>query len=155
MRTLKILALTTLSIMTMVSMATAGSSCSASKSASNASNASTVKLAGASCSYKSAPPSDMSIEAVRMPSGALAVFYTGETEVTVAKLQAQASNGAENFCCGLASSMAKNDNVNVEVVEIANGVMMLVTAETADVLDEYESQYEVAMAAISSEADGE
>jgi hypothetical protein len=51
--------------------------------------------------------------------------------------------------------MAKDENCKVEVAKVSNGVMMLVSAEKAEVLDEYEAQYEIAMAAHAGETEGE
>jgi len=107
-----------------------------------------TKVAGATCSSSktASMPADLAVEAVRMPSGALAVFYTGTSEATVAGIHAKAAKGAAGFGCDLAGSMAGNESCNVEVVNIKNGVMMLVSSEKADILDQYQKQYEVATA---------
>ena len=116
----------------------------------------TVAGTKASCSSKSAAyPADMKVEAVRLPSGTLAVFYTGSTDATVAGLHAKAADGAENFGCDLAGSMAKNESCNVEMTKVANGVMFLVTSEKTEVIDEFHKQYEVAMATPAEETEGE
>ena len=43
----------------------------------------------------------------------------------------------------------------VEVAKVSNGVMMLVSSEKAEVIDEYEAQYVVAMATHAGETEGE
>jgi hypothetical protein len=129
---------------------TAGVGCTASKGA-HAATAGMGCSKMASCVHGAS--ADMRVEAVRLPSGALAVFYTGTTPATVASLQARAEKGAAEFGCDLACAMAKNTSCHVEVANVHDGVMMLVTADKPAVLDEYQAKYEVAMAHTPSEAE--
>lgn len=95
------------------------------------------------------------LETVRMPSGALAVFYHGKNAETVAYLQKSAEGGCQGFACDLAKSLAADENCKVEMAQTKSGVMMLVTAEQTDVVDGYEAQYAAVIASTSGEEQGE
>lgn len=126
----------------------AGAGCS--KSASTA-----MKVAGAGCASKSAGTASVAIETVRMPSGALAVFYNGRSEAAVASLHEKFEAKGASFGCDMASNMAENGDCSVEAAATEQGIMLLVTSEKAEVLDEYQSAYQVASAAHEEANDGE
>ena len=84
-----------------------------------------------------------------MPSGSLAVFYHGQNAETVAFLQSSASEGCSGFVCDMAKSMAADENVTTEIAATETGVMILVTSDSAEVVDGYEAQY----AAVSASQD--
>jgi len=85
------------------------------------------------------------LETVRMPSGAMAVFYHGKNAETVAFLQKSAESGCQGFACDLAKNVAADENCTVEMAKTESGVMMLVTSAKADVVDQYEAQYAAVM----------
>lgn len=134
---------------------------------SSAKAASATKVAGAGCSSSAeatktakagACDSDASsakmavkLETVRMPSGAMAVFYHGKNEASVAYLQKSAEGGCQAFACDLAKSVASDENCTVEMAPTETGVMMLVTAEKAEVVDGYEAQFAAVIAEDGSE----
>jgi hypothetical protein len=105
-----------------------------------------MKTAGAGCSTSMGDHA-VAIETVRMPSGALAIFYNGKNAATVAKLQAGAKENGAKFGCGLAAGVAANENCSVEVANTERGILMLVTSPKAEVLDQVAAQYEVAAVA--------
>jgi len=112
-----------------------------------------MKTAGASCSSKADMANAISVETVRMPSGALAVMYNGSCAASTGFLQASADKGCEGFACSLAQGMAADDNVHTEMAKTEHGVMILVTAKDVKVLDKYEAEY--AMATASQDEAGE
>lgn len=111
---------------------TAGAGCSA--------TGATAKTAGAHCEG-SASAQTVKVETVRMPSGAMAVFYHGTDAETVAYLQSKAAAGCGGFVCGMAKSMAADDHVSTEIAPTETGVMILVTSTDEGVVDGYEAQY--------------
>ena len=135
----------------------------------SAATASTTKVAGAGCSSSATAAvktamggcdsensqakmaKALKVETVRMPSGAMAVFYHGKNAETVAFLQKSAEKGCQGFACDLAKSLAADENCKVEMAMTETGVMMLVTSEKADVVDQYEAQYAAVIASVSSE----
>ena len=134
---------------------------------SSAKAASATKVAGAGCSSSASSAkmaksgecsSDASnakmavkLETVRMPSGAMAVFYHGKNAETVAYLQASAKGGCQAFACDLAKNLAADENCTVEMAKTDTGVMMLVTAEKAEVVDQYEAQYAAVIASVDEQ----
>jgi hypothetical protein len=115
---------------------TAGAGCASSTA---------VKTAGAGCS-SNATAQTVRLETVRMPSGAMAVFYHGTNPEAVAYLQSKADAGCGGFVCDMAKSMAADQHVSTEMAKTETGVMILVTSSDKQVVDGYEAQY----AALSS-----
>ncbi|RKZ15367.1 hypothetical protein DRQ53_09210 [bacterium] len=114
-----------------------------------------VKTAGAGCAGNAAvSPETVQLETVRMPSGSMAVFYSGTNPETVAFLQASAKEGMSGFVCSMAKSMAADENVTTEIATTDTGVMILVTATDSASLDSYEEQY-AALTSGASEEEGE
>ena len=134
---------------------------------SSAKAASATKVAGAGCSSSASSAkmaksgecsSDASnakmavkLETVRMPSGAMAVFYHGKNAETVAYLQASAKGVCQAFACDLAKNLAADENCTGEMATTDTGVMMLVTAEKAEVVDQYEAQYAAVIASVDEQ----
>ena len=114
-----------------------------------------AETASASGCAKSATAGAVQVETVRMPSGALAVFYNGANEQAVEFLQASAEKGCHGFACHLAQSMAADEKCTVEMAETEHGVMILVTAEDPAVVDAYEAQYAAVMSGDTDEEQGE
>jgi hypothetical protein len=104
-----------------------------------------ASASGKSCHYgqTASLPEGLKVETFRMPSGALAVFYTSENVQVVKTLQEKAAGGADNFCCGICREMAQAKDCKVELVPFANGVMALVTAPEAGTIDKFEKQFAV------------
>lgn len=110
----------------------------------------TADAAGAGCSAeKAAMAKAIKVETVRMPSGAMAVFYSGSCEKSTAFLQASAEGGCQGFACDLAKAIAADQNCTVEMAKTQHGVMMLVTSPKAEVVDGYAAKY----AAVLAQAD--
>ena len=112
-----------------------------------------AQTAGASCSSDAKVSAQtVQIETVRMPSGAMAVFYNGTNAETVAFLQSKASEGCSGFVCDMAKGMAADENVATEIAATEHGVMILVTAKS-DVhsVDKYEEQYAAVVASMDDE----
>jgi hypothetical protein len=134
-------------------MQVAGTGCTASAKTASAD----AKLAGAGCSAHAdakvagaaccagASPAKVAMETVRMPSGALAVFYNGADAETISTLQAGVAAKGANFGCGLAGAMAGNENCTVEAANTAHGIMLLVSSEKSELIDEFQQNYAVAM----------
>jgi Fe-S cluster assembly iron-binding protein IscA len=116
-------------------------------SAAGCTAASTASAAG--CSKNATADHAIKLETVRMPSGSLAVFYHGQNAETVAFLQSSANEGCSGFVCDMAKSMAADENVITEIAATETGVMILVTSDSAEVVDGYEAQY----AAVSASQD--
>jgi hypothetical protein len=138
MRTLKILALSTVLVAATASLALAGAGCTKSADAAKASagcSSSAVKTADAGSCNSAAKA--ITVQTVRMPSGAMAVMYTGATAEAVEFLHASAKKGCTGFACDVAKSMASDEHCNVEMAATDEGVMFLVTADDAQVLDQY------------------
>jgi hypothetical protein len=114
--------------------------------------------AGAGCPAAAAAmaanisPSDIDIEAVRMPSGMMAVLYTGKTEAAAKYLAIQAQNGCASFGCPITREMAANEHCKVQMAAVSNGVLVLVQSDDSQVLDGYAKKIEVAMNTTPSEA---
>lgn len=109
-------------------------------------SANAAALADGHCkSAAAAGPADLVMETVRMPSGALAVFYSGETDATIAALQAKAGMSPAEVGCDIAKCMSTNEFCKVEVAKTARGLMMLVTSDKPEVLDGYQERYTLAM----------
>ena len=109
-------------------------------------------VAGAGCSAKTGAAS-VALETVRMPSGALAVFYNGADAATVEHLQTAAALKGASFGCNLAGDMASNENCNIEVANTETGIMLLVTSDQADLLDGFQKDYDVAVANMTKGAE--
>ena len=123
-------------------MKTAGAGCASGAAA---------QTAGASCDSK-ATAQTVQIETVRMPSGAMAVFYNGTNAETVAFLQSKAEAGCAGFVCDMAKGMAADENVATEIAATEHGVMILVTAKSeAGSVDKYEEQYAAVVASMGQE----
>ena len=143
------------------SVKTAGAACGSAATAQTASaegcaSAATAQTAGAGCSSEAgASAKTVQLETVRMPSGAMAVFYNGTDAETVAFLQSKANEGCSGFVCDMAKGMAADENVTTEIAATDTGVMILVTPKS-DVasVDKYEEQY-AAVVASMDEAEGE
>jgi hypothetical protein len=126
---------------------------------SSAKAATATKVAGAGCATSATKTASMGdcestqakmakavkLETVRMPSGAMAVFYHGKNAEAVAYLQKSAESGCQGFACDLAKNLAADENCTVEMAKTESGVMMLVTSEKADVVDQYEARYAAVM----------
>jgi hypothetical protein len=126
---------------------TAGAGCASSA---------TAQTAGAGCaSGANVSAQTVQLETVRMPSGAMAVFYNGTDAETVAFLQSKANEGCSGFVCDMAKGMAADENVTTEIAATDTGVMILVTPKS-DVasVDKYEEQYAVVVASMG-ETEGE
>ncbi len=123
-------------------------SAAAATTASSCASKAAVKTAGASCKAGDAEAASwtqaIQVETVRMPSGALAVFYTGSCEKSTAMLQASAEEGISAFACPLAQGMAADESLTTEMAKTEHGVMILVTAKDEAALDKYEAQFAVA-----------
>lgn len=131
----KLIVPSTLAVMLLALAASAyagGPGCSAGKSA-----------AGKSCHYgqTAALPEGLKIETFRMPSGALAVFYTSDKADVVKAMQEKVAGGPENFSCGLCREMAKSKNCKIELVPFSSGVVAFITSEEPASLDAYEKQF--------------
>ena len=71
-----------------------------------------AQTAGAGCaSDANVSAQTVQLETVRMPSGAMAVFYSGTNAETVAFLQSKANEGCSGFICDMAKGMAADENV--------------------------------------------
>ena len=126
----------------------------ASAKADCASSASAVKTASAEeCASKANVANAIKVETVRMPSGAMAVFYHGTNAEAVSYLQASAEKGCSGFACNLAKGMAADENCKVEMAKTESGVMMLVTSEKAEILDGYAAQYAAVTAPAPTSSD--
>ena len=126
----------------------------ASAKADCASSASAVKTASAEeCASKANVANAIKVETVRMPSGAMAVFYHGTNAEAVSYLQASAEKGCSGFACNLAKGMAADENCKVEMAKTESGVMMLVTSEKAEILDGYAAQYAAVVAPAPASSD--
>jgi hypothetical protein len=116
------------------------------------SSAATAQTAGAGCSSEAkAAAQTVQIETVRMPSGAMAVFYNGTNAETVAFLQSKASEGCSGFVCDMAKGMAADENVVTEIAATEHGVMILVTSAEPATVDKYEEQYAAVVASMDDE----
>jgi hypothetical protein len=122
---------------------TAGAGCS---------SAATAQTAGAGCSSDAKVSAQtVQIETVRMPSGAMAVFYNGTNAETVAFLQSKANEGCSGFVCDMAKGMAADENVATEIAATEHGVMILVTSTEPATVDKYEEQYAAVVASMDDE----
>ena len=121
-----------------------------------ASKGAAAQTAGAGCaSDANVSAQTVQIETVRMPSGSMAVFYSGTNAETVAFLQSKANEGCSGFVCDMAKGMAADETATTEIAATDSGVMILVTAKSdAASVDKYEEQY-AAVVASMSEAEGE
>jgi hypothetical protein len=156
MHKFRTLAVSALAMIALVAFAVGGASaCDGKTSASTASADAKVagigctksidaSTAGAGCS-SSVSAAKVAMETVRMPSGALAVFYNGTDAETVAYLQTSANAKGAKFGCGLAGAMAGNENCTVEVANTKSGIMLLVSSEKSELIDEFQESYAVAM----------
>ena len=116
------------------------------------SSAATAQTAGAGCSSDAKVSAQtVQIETVRMPSGAMAVFYNGTNAETVAFLQSKANEGCSGFVCDMAKGMAADENVATEIAATEHGVMILVTSTEAATVDKYEEQYAAVVASMDDE----
>jgi hypothetical protein len=125
---------------TNASVTTAGTGCA--KSAAMAAS-------GAGChSAKAAKvaAADIDMETVKMPSGVMAVLYTGKTPEAKAYLADAAKAGcASSFACPITREMASSEHCKVEIGVTSAGVMVLVKADNDQVRDEFAKKFEVAM----------
>lgn len=98
---------------------------------------------GKSCiiGQTAALPEGLKVETFRMPSGALAVFYTSENAQVVKTLQDKASAGASSFCCGICREMAQAKDCKVELVPFSTGVLAVVTATEPGSIDKFEKAF--------------
>lgn len=145
--------------------AASAATASAVKTAGTGCATSEVKTAGAGCATSATKTADASscagkeadmaveLETVRMPSGAMAVFYHGKNAATVSYLQASAKGGCQGFACDLAKNISKDEHCSVEMAQTKTGVMMLVSADDSKVLDNYEAQYAAAMAPAETQSE--
>lgn len=103
----------------------------------------TKTAAGKSCSMgkMASLPEGLKVETFRLPSGALAVFYTSDKPEVVTALREKAAAGADNFCCGICREMAQAKDCKVELVPFTGGVLAFVTATEPTKLDAFEKQY--------------
>jgi hypothetical protein len=84
----------------------------------------------------------LKVETVRMPSGALMVFYSSDKPEVVLAMQEKAVKGATAFdCCGICREMANAKDCKVELVAYSHGVVAFVTSETKETIDGFEKQY--------------
>ena len=127
----------------------AGCASAATAQTASAAGCASASTASAEGCAKGASAKTVKLETVRMPSGSLAVFYHGQNAETVAFLQSSASEGCSGFVCEMAKSMAADENVTTEIAATETGVMILVTSDSAEVVDGYEAQY----AAVSASQD--
>jgi Fe-S cluster assembly iron-binding protein IscA len=127
----------------------AGCASAATAQTASAAGCASASTASAEGCAKGASAKTVKLETVRMPSGSLAVFYHGQNAETVAFLQSSASEGCSGFVCDMAKSMAADENVTTEIAATETGVMILVTSDSAEVVDGYEAQY----AAVSASQD--
>jgi len=154
MRKLLLITAVSIFVIALASMAMAGGA-ACTKSAGTASTASAAgccakglsTASAAGCTDMKGAHASIAIETVRMPSGALAIFYNGADAATVATLQTGAKDHGANFGCGLAAGVAANENCKVEVANTEHGIMMLVSSPKTEVIDAVAAQYQVAVAA--------
>ena len=98
--------------------------------------------AGNSCSTSKAKLAELvEIEATRLPSGALVVLYQGKTPDAVAYLQASAAGNVADFCCPTTRQIASGGEAQVEVAKIDKGAVIIVTAKSQELVDEFASSY--------------
>ena len=131
----------------------AGCASAATAQTASAAGCASASTASAEGCAKGASAKTVKLETVRMPSGSLAVFYHGQNAETVAFLQSSASEGCSGFVCDMAKSMAADENVTTEIAATETGVMILVTSDSAEVVDGYEAQY--AAVSVSQDEQGE
>jgi hypothetical protein len=98
---------------------------------------------GKSCvsGQTAALPEGLKVETFRMPSGALAVFYTSDKPEVVKTLQEKAAGGASSFCCGICREMAQVKDCKVDLVPFSTGVLALVTAAEPASIDKFEKAF--------------
>ena len=129
MRSLKISAATIFALALMAGAAFAGgSACHMGASAS-------------ACPASSMCPANCTVEATRLPSGGLVVHYVGSTPEAIAYLHAKAEGSADKFCCKMTQKMATNTNCKVDVTKVSNGVIVYVTSQKREVVDQYEKEF--------------
>lgn len=165
MNKFKVLALSATMIMATAGLAMACGADASSASAETASakvagtcnTGAVMQTAGATCaSGAGVSATTVQIETVRMPSGAMAVFYHGTTPETVAYLQSKCSEGCGGFVCEMAKSMAADKSVSTEIAQTETGAMILVTATDASKVasvDTYEAQYAAISTGAASESE--
>jgi hypothetical protein len=119
----------------------------------NCASGAAAQTAGAGCASEAGVSAKtVQIDTVRMPSGAMAVFYSGTNAETVAFLQSKANEGCSGFVCDMAKSMAADENVTTEIAATEHGVMILVTATSdAASVDKYEEQYAAVVESMDEE----
>lgn len=131
-----------------------GAGCGAKAATASTAGAACTKSAamtasGAGChSAKAAKvaAADIDMETVKMPSGVMAVLYTGKTPEAKAYLAEAAKAGcASSFACPITREMAASEHCKVEIGATAAGVMVLVKADSDQVRDEFAKRFEVAM----------
>jgi hypothetical protein len=125
--------------------------------ATGCSKAASATTAGMGCSgsQASAAKYDIAVETVKLPSGALAVIYTGKDADSVAMLQSAANGTVADFGCPNVQKMVASENCTVEMASTEDGLMFLCTSDDVALIDSFQKNYEVAMATPVQEAEGE
>lgn len=122
-----------------------------------ASKTSATQTAGAGCSSSqaSAAKYDIAIQTVKMPSGALAVMYSGNDADTVAMLHSAANGTAADFGCPNVQNMVATEGCSVEMASTENGLIFLCTSDDVALIESFQKSYEVAAATPVEEEQGE
>jgi hypothetical protein len=124
----------------MASAAFAGANCATKAQAASASSSSCTAKQTAACAAKGMM-AGCKVEATRLASGDLVVHYSGATPEAVSYLHAKAEGQAEKFCCGMTQKMASNENCKVDMAKVSNGVLVFVSSQKKEVVDQYEKDF--------------